>query len=96
MQMKIFEVALVSCLRGAAHRMTASLHAGQLHALFDGPQAEHNDPRAVGIEQDGGVPRVLVYQAHERIDVGRLADEQPVVANRRLELNRFEEFARAR
>jgi hypothetical protein len=94
-KMEIFNVPLVSGLRGTAHGRPAGLDALDLLLLFDRAQGEYQDARPIRIEQHGGVARVLVREPHQRINVRHGTNEQPMLRQRRLELNGFEELTGA-
>ena len=88
------DVAVVEESRFILTRWDAVI-AGDLVALLHCPEREHEDTRVIRVEGDHGVARVLIGHACQRIEMRNRSDEQPVLAERRVELHRLEEIARA-
>ena len=95
MKMNVLDMALIACLGPPAHRGPPCLHTLDVFALLYRSQTEREDPRVVRIEHHRCIARILIHQAHERIDVRDCTDEEPVVLDRRIELNGLEEVASA-
>lgn len=70
--------------------LVARLDVGDVLLTAGAAQTEHEQPCRVGIHQQRRVPRVLVIQPRERIEMRNGPDEEPVLIEGHIELDRLE------
>ena len=85
-QVIVVRVPLVAHLRPAAAPRATDLKA--VHLMEHQPPAEAEDEESgrVGVGHERDVPRLLVYQPGQRVEVRKLPDVQPVPREGRVEL----------
>ena len=89
--MEVLDVALIARLRPAADLHLLRFLPFDISGVRAAAGREYEHPGTVGVHEDGRIPRPLVVEAGQRIEVRPVADHQLMGGKRRFDLHRLEQ-----